>query len=67
MKLLEREACLAELEAALARAATGAGCIALVSGEAGIGKTSLVQVFTSLRSKLPVYWGAHDSLCITSI
>jgi DNA-binding CsgD family transcriptional regulator len=63
MKLLEREIYLAELEAALAQAAAGSGCSALISGEAGIGKTSLVETFTRRqRASLPVYWGACDAL-----
>jgi DNA-binding CsgD family transcriptional regulator/tetratricopeptide (TPR) repeat protein len=63
MKLLERESYLAELESALAQAAAGAGCIALVSGEAGIGKTSLMETFTCRHNhSVPVYQGACDSL-----
>jgi predicted ATPase len=42
MELLEREQSLADLTRWL-EAAAGGGCIALVSGEAGIGKTSLLQ------------------------
>src|SRR3954451_6983551 len=44
-RLLERDAPLAALLTALAEAETGRGSIALVSGEAGIGKTSLVREF----------------------
>ncbi|MEW6406742.1 MAG: ATP-binding protein, partial [Chloroflexota bacterium] len=63
MKLVEREPYLAELDAALARAVAGTGCIALVSGEAGIGKSSLVDVFTRRHTvSVPVYWGLCDSL-----
>jgi DNA-binding CsgD family transcriptional regulator len=43
--LLERDAPLGALLAALAEAETGRGSTALVSGEAGIGKTSLVREF----------------------
>ena len=43
VKLLEREAAMTEAEAAFAQAAAGHGQILLVSGEAGIGKTSFVQ------------------------
>ena len=63
MKLLEREPYLAELEAALVQAGTGMGRIALVSGEAGIGKTSLIEAFTQRHNaSVPVYWGACDAL-----
>jgi DNA-binding CsgD family transcriptional regulator/tetratricopeptide (TPR) repeat protein len=62
MKLLEREAQLAELQATLTQAISGTGCVALVSGEAGIGKTSLVQALTCHHNSIPVYWGACDAL-----
>src|SRR5215213_473815 len=45
MRLLERDAQLDGLHAALERARRGAGGIVLVSGEAGIGKTSLLAEF----------------------
>jgi DNA-binding CsgD family transcriptional regulator len=45
MKLLERDQDLARLEAAFAAAQDGHGRIVLVSGEAGIGKTSFVGCF----------------------
>ncbi len=63
MELLEREAHLAGLEAALAEASAGSGRIALVSGEAGIGKTSLVENFTSRhQNAVRILWGACDAL-----
>jgi DNA-binding CsgD family transcriptional regulator/tetratricopeptide (TPR) repeat protein len=43
--LLERQAELQTLGTAVERAATGRGSVVLVLGEAGIGKTSLVQAF----------------------
>jgi DNA-binding CsgD family transcriptional regulator/tetratricopeptide (TPR) repeat protein len=46
-RLLERDAPLAALLTALDEAETGHGSIALVSGEAGIGKTSLVREFAT--------------------
>src|SRR3954454_4367789 len=46
-RLLERDAPLAALLTALDEAEAGHGSIALVSGEAGIGKTSLVREFAT--------------------
>ncbi len=43
--LLEREATLAALSHAVTEAAAGRGSVALVTGEAGIGKTSLIRAF----------------------
>ena len=43
--LLERDAQVSALRAAVAGAAAGRGCVVLLSGEAGIGKTSLVRTF----------------------
>ncbi len=63
MELLEREPYLSGLEDALAGAGTGAGSIVLVSGEAGIGKTTLITAFTRAHARrLPVLWGTCDSL-----
>jgi predicted ATPase len=63
MELLERETQLRELEAALHDAVNGAGRLALVSGEAGIGKTALVERFApERRADVRVLWGACDAL-----
>jgi DNA-binding CsgD family transcriptional regulator len=63
MDLLERDASLAQLEAALTTATAGPGRLALVSGEAGIGKTALVQRFARVnRASVRVLWGACDAL-----
>src|SRR5687767_10751544 len=62
MTLLEREPALEALAAALAEAAAGEGCVALVYGEAGIGKTALVEHFTRARAGCRTLWGACDSL-----
>ncbi|MEZ0284523.1 MAG: AAA family ATPase [Thermoleophilia bacterium] len=65
MRLLERDAALAQLESALAEAAEGRGVVALVSGEAGIGKTSLVARFAGDRAaSARVLWGACDDLAV---
>jgi DNA-binding CsgD family transcriptional regulator/tetratricopeptide (TPR) repeat protein len=61
MELLERERCLADL-AEWFHAAERGGCIALVAGEAGIGKTALVQEFSKQRSETRILWGACDAL-----
>ncbi len=61
--LLEREEPLALLERALARAREGRGHTFLVGGEAGIGKTSLLETFTAERARSArVLWGACEAL-----
>jgi DNA-binding winged helix-turn-helix (wHTH) protein len=62
--LLERDGELAELAAAFAAAVAGpSGAVALVSGEAGIGKSSLVRTFVAgVRGDAPVLAGACDDL-----
>src|SRR5690348_3165120 len=49
--LLERDAPLGALVEALAAAGDGHGSTALISGEAGIGKTSLVQAFVWVAAR----------------
>ena len=63
MELLEREEFFTELEAILKGVATGNGRVVLVSGEAGIGKTTLVERFAERHSTTgPIHWGACDAL-----
>ena len=63
MRLLERESDLKVLESALRDAAGGSGRIALVVGEAGIGKTALVEHFAQAQSTaVRRLWGACDPL-----
>jgi DNA-binding CsgD family transcriptional regulator/tetratricopeptide (TPR) repeat protein len=63
MALLERESELVALHAWLDDVATGAGCIVLVSGEAGIGKTSLLKQFAAEQCKAArVLWGGCEAL-----
>lgn len=61
--LLEREELLASLEEGLREAARGSGSMALISGEAGAGKTSLIRAFIeSLDDSTLVIEGACDPL-----
>jgi DNA-binding CsgD family transcriptional regulator len=62
MQLLEREHCLADLSQWLASALQHGGCTALVAGEAGIGKTALLQEFARRLGGVRVLWGACDAL-----
>lgn len=71
MVLLERETQLAELQAGLVEARRGRGSLALVSGEAGIGKTALVERFARRHGRrqgrrqgegFRLLWGASDPL-----
>jgi len=62
MELLEREHCLADLAQWLCAVAEHGGCIALVGGEAGIGKTALLQEFSKRQRDARVLWGACDAL-----
>jgi DNA-binding CsgD family transcriptional regulator len=62
MELLERERYLADLTEWIGSATEREGCIALVRGEAGIGKTVLLQEFSKRQREIRVLWGACDSL-----
>ncbi|MCC6833174.1 MAG: AAA family ATPase [Thermoleophilia bacterium] len=64
--LLEREDALAQLDAALRDAREGNGSVAFVSGEAGIGKTSVVRAFTAMHADdgIRVLQGACDDLAV---
>ena len=62
MELLERGGALADLAALLADTA-GGGRIAVVSGEAGAGKSSLATAFAAAAgSRARILWGACDPL-----
>ena len=61
--LLEREAPLAMLEDALTKARDGQGHSVFIGGEAGIGKTSLVESFARSNAEdARVLWGACEAL-----
>lgn len=63
MELLEREQQLGSLAGAWRQVRAGAGRIALVSGEAGIGKTSLIDRFVAEQGQAArVLRGACDDL-----
>jgi DNA-binding CsgD family transcriptional regulator/tetratricopeptide (TPR) repeat protein len=63
MELLERETALAEVQAALADAAAGEGRVVLVAGEAGVGKTSLVEALGErVGDRTRLLLGACDPL-----
>jgi DNA-binding CsgD family transcriptional regulator/tetratricopeptide (TPR) repeat protein len=63
MQLLERESALADLDSALTAARAGRGRVALISGGAGMGKTSVVRAFlTGLDARTRMLEGACDDL-----
>jgi DNA-binding CsgD family transcriptional regulator/tetratricopeptide (TPR) repeat protein len=62
MELIERESELALLEQHASACDVAGGKIVLVSGEAGIGKSSLVRTFTGSLVGRTVWWGACDAL-----
>jgi DNA-binding CsgD family transcriptional regulator/tetratricopeptide (TPR) repeat protein len=63
LDLLERDPFLLALDELLAQAGEGHGRIALVSGEAGIGKTSLVERFFERHQPTTrILWGACEAL-----
>jgi DNA-binding CsgD family transcriptional regulator len=63
VELRERDDALARLLALVEQARTGDGRIALVRGEAGIGKTSLAEALTAaVAGDTHVLWGACDDL-----
>ncbi|HEX5488737.1 MAG TPA: AAA family ATPase [Rhodanobacteraceae bacterium] len=62
MDLVERDATLRQLHDCLRNVAGGSGHTALVAGEAGIGKTSLLRALASQRSDVALWWGGCDAL-----
>ncbi len=63
--LVERDGQLTELHSALARARSGSGGVALITGEAGAGKSSLIRAFVEQAAGQPtVLRGACDPLSV---
>jgi len=63
MELLERKDSLDVLSQLVTDVSAGEGKTVLLSGEAGIGKTSLIKYFTNdLNSETEVLWGGCDAL-----
>jgi len=63
MELLERKDSLDQLSLLVTDVTAGEGKTVLLSGEAGIGKTSLIKYFTNdLNSDTEILWGACDAL-----
>ncbi|HET6166872.1 MAG TPA: AAA family ATPase [Marmoricola sp.] len=60
MELLEREPFLDALGDYAADAGSGNGRLVVITGEAGIGKTSLVDTFRASRPDIRWLWGACD-------
>ncbi|GAA3831867.1 AAA family ATPase [Nocardioides panacisoli] len=61
MELLERDTYLRALDEYVASAADGHGRLVLLSGDAGIGKTSLVDTFRDRHADATWLWGACDA------
>ena len=62
MELVERDAALLSFARELAALRSGGGHAMLVSGEAGIGKTTLLKAMAERRGDATLWWGACDSL-----
>jgi DNA-binding CsgD family transcriptional regulator/KaiC/GvpD/RAD55 family RecA-like ATPase len=63
MELLERKDSLDTLSKLINDVSSGEGKTVLLSGEAGIGKTSLIKHFTdNLNSETEILWGTCDAL-----
>ena len=63
MKLFERQSSLTALNNRLADAAAGSGGVVLVFGEAGIGKSAVIEAWRNeIRDRAQVLVGACDPL-----
>ena len=62
VELLERDPFFLTLNDLLRQAGEGHGRVALISGEAGIGKTALVERFSRNPGDVRTLWGACEAL-----
>lgn len=62
MDLVERDASLQRLHGCLGKVTGGSGHVALIAGEAGIGKTSLLRALAAERTDVSLWWGGCDAL-----
>lgn len=62
MELIERAGVLTSLQKAFTNVTEGEGHCLFISGEAGIGKTSLVKTFSQQQENCIIYQGACDAL-----
>ena len=62
MDLVERDALVRRLQDDLHDAASTGGRLVLLAGEAGVGKTSLLQAFAAVRGDTTLWWGGCDAL-----
>jgi len=62
VELVERDAALLAFDRQLETVRQGGGHLVLVSGEAGIGKTTLLKAMAARRGGAALWWGACDAL-----
>lgn len=62
MDLVERDATLRRLHDCLRQVTGGSGHVALLAGEAGIGKTSVLRALAMERTDVSPWWGGCDAL-----
>lgn len=58
---MERKQFLQALTDYAGEASTGSGRFVLLAGEAGVGKTALLEAFRGLHQELRWWWGACDA------